>query len=196
MRALPLLKLPLLLVLLLLSLMLATAAASAHAASLPIEIPGQATALALSSAEEDEAEGEASEGEGEGCETEGPEDEEPCEAQGEDEEADECLLEEAGASVVAVPGADLVRLTVRYRALEPTAVDVDAKLHGAKGSLHLGSERVRFHRAGVYRASFHLGPRRMPKALAAREFEIGVRPVGAPAGCALDLTARESRRAR
>jgi hypothetical protein len=203
MHALPLVKLPLLLVLLLLSVILLTAAASAHASILPTELTGQVAAPAFPSAEEgeEEAEGEVSEeegegeGEGEACETEGPEAEaEPCEAEG--EEAEECLLEEADASVLADSGADLVRLTVRYRALEATAVTVDAKLRGAKGSLHLGSERVRFHRAGVYRDSFHLGPKRMPKALAAREFEINLRAVGAPAGCALDLTARGSRRAK
>jgi hypothetical protein len=200
MRKLPLLKLPLLLVLLLLSLMLLAAAASAKAASLPLV--GDPTALFAPSpapdkeAEEpeDESEGEESEeDEGEDC---GAEADELCEEDGEDKAAEECLLEEADSSVVTVPGRDQVRLTVRYEAFEPTAVNVDAGLRGGKGALHLGSERVRFHRSGVYRDSFDLGPKQMPKALAAREFTVDLRAVGAPAGCELQLSTRGSRRAR
>lgn len=197
-------KLPPLLVPLLLSLLLLAAAASAHALSLPAV--GQPTLLSGTAdpeAEDDETDagGESNEGEesgeSEGCSAEEDEEEqEPCEEAGEDEETEECLLEEANPSVVAIPGSGLVRLTVRYRAFEPTAVNVDASLRGSKGGLHLGSERVRFHRAGVYRDSFSLGPKQMPKALAAREFEIDLRAVGAPADCRLDLATRGSRRAR
>jgi hypothetical protein len=195
-------KLPFLLILLLLSLMLLAAAASAHASSLPIV--GQPALLAAPADDEAEAdEGEAGEesseaeedGEGDDCSAE--EDEEgPCEEEGDEPEAEGCLLEEADASVVAVRGRDLVRLSVHYRALQPTAVDVDARLHGGKGGLHLGSERTRFHGAGVYRKSFKLGPKQMPKALAAREFTIDLRALDAPADCELRLTTRGSRLAR
>jgi hypothetical protein len=192
-------KLPLLLIPLLLSLMLLAAATSAHALELPVGA-GPPTPLAAADEEAGDGETEDEEGgdegeEGETCSSDEAE-EEPCEEEGGGEAAEECLLEAADASVVATPGNDRVRLTVRYRALEPTAVTVDAGLRGSKGSLHLGSERVRFHRTGVYRDSFSLGPKQMPKALAAREFEIHLRAVGAPADCRLDLATRGSRRAR
>jgi hypothetical protein len=196
-------KPPLFLIPLLLSLILLIAAASAHALELPLG-SGRLTPLATPGEETGDGEGEG-EGEGEGGSDEGEEDEgcsveeaeeEPCVEEGGGEAAEECLLEAADASVVATPGNDRVRLTVRYRAFEPTAVNVDAGLRGSKGSLHLGSERARFHRAGVYRDSFSLGPKQMPKALAAREFEIRLRAVGSPADCRLDLATRGSRRAR
>jgi hypothetical protein len=189
--------LPSLLILLLLSLTLLAAAASAHALTLPF--PAQAIPLVGAEGEESnpgdeteagDEEGESSEadGEGEGCGTEG---DELCE-----EEGDGCLLEEADPSVVTVPGRYQVRLAIRYHASEPTAVNVDASLRGSKGGLHLGTERVRFHRIGVYRDSFSLGPKQMPKALAAREFVLDLRVVGAPADCELQLSTRGSRRAR
>jgi hypothetical protein len=194
-------KLPLLLIPLLLSPILLTAAASAHALELPLG-GGRLISLAAPGEEtgDGEVEGEDEEGsdegeEGESCSAEEAE-EEICEEDGGGEAAEECLLEAADASVVATPGNDLVRLTVHYRALEPTAVTVDAGLRGSKGSLHLGSERVHFHRTGVYRDSFSLGPKQMPKALAAREFKIRLRAVGSPADCRLDLATRGSRRAR
>ena len=195
-------KLPLLLLLLLLSLLLLAAAASAHASVLAL--PRGTTALAAPAADGEaeaggETEGEAGEGEGdegdegEGC---GAEAGEPCEEEEEEEEEEECLLEGASAMVSVSRSGGHVRLTVRYRASEPTAVAIDASLRGRKGSLHLGRERVRFHRAGTYRDRFSLGPRQMPKALAARELEVRLRAVGAPAGCELDLATRPSRRAR
>jgi hypothetical protein len=197
--------LPCLLAMLLFSLMLLGAAASAHAVSLPVV--GQPALPAASAADDDEAgddEGEGDEGESEAGDDDGESEdcaagegeEEACEEEGDGAEAEECLLEEANASVVAVPGQSLVHLSVHYRASEPTAVNVDAGLHGGKGSLHLGSERVRFHRAGLYRKSFRLGPKQMPKALAARQFVIDLRAVGAPADCELQLATRGSRRAK
>lgn len=195
-------KLPFLLVLLLLSLLLLAAAASAHALSLPAAPP--ATSLILEAeSEPEEAEGEADEGEeaesseadaeDEGCGAEG---DELCEEEGEDEEGDECLLEDASAALTVVPGADLVRLTVHYEAFEPTAVVIHSQLHGGKGGLHLGSDRARFHHRGTYRDSFQLGPKQMPKALAAREFEVDLHATGTPAGCALHLASRAPHRAK
>jgi hypothetical protein len=193
-------KLPYLLVLLLLSLLLLAAAASAHALTLPSPAI-QASPFTGPPEEETEAdeEGEAEDegnesgdDEGEDC---GAEEDELCEEEVE-EEAEECLLEDADASFTATPGAGEVRLRVHYRAFEPTAVIVDASLRGNKGSLHLGSERVRFHRAGVYRDSFSLGSKQMAKAVAAKEFEVGLRAVGTPAECEMDLATRGSHRAK
>ena len=193
-------KLPLLLVLLLLSFCLLAAAASAQALILPAA--SQAHGLFASDEEEeaadDESEGEAGEedegeGEGEDCDDE----DELCEEKAlEAEEAEECLLESGSASVRAVPGAAEVRLTIHYRALEPAAVDVEARLRGGKGSLHLGGDRARFRRSGVYRENFGLGPRQMAKVLAARDFEVYLHAVGTPADCGLHLASRGPRRAR
>ena len=204
-------KLPILLVLLLLSLLLLTAAASAHAASLPL--PAQAAPLLAQAddeegdadddadaaadpedeGEDDEAEVADVDDEGEDC---GPDEDELCVEELLDEEAEDCLLVSANASFTAAPGAGQVRLTVHYRALEPTAVAVDARLHGAKGGVHLGSERVRFHRAGVYREVFSLGSKQMTKAVAARDLEVELHAVGTPADCAMHLATRGPRRAR
>jgi hypothetical protein len=190
-------KLPYLLVLLLLSLLLLAAAASAHALTLPA-VATQASPFASPPEEETEAdeEGESDESEvddeGEDC---GAEEDELCEEETE-EEAEECLLEDADASFTAAPGAGEVRLRVHYRAFEPTAVVVDASLRGAKGSLHLGNERVRFHRAGIYRDSFNLGDKLMAKAVSAKEFEVDLRAVGTPADCEMHLATRGPRRAK
>src|SRR3954454_12074275 len=181
-------KLPFLLVLLLLSLLLLAAAASAHAARLPV--PAQGAPL-LGKADDDSAaadEGEADEGgEDEDCESEDDEEAESCEEAEDAEEAGGCVLEGGTASFTVVPGAGEVRLRIHYRAFEAGAVLVDASLHGAKGSLHLGSERARFHRSGVLRYSFQLGARQIARALAARGLEVKLRAVGAPADCELDL---------
>lgn len=195
-------KLPFLLVLLLLSLMLLAAAASAKAATLPPAAGPAATFAGAADEEETEGEDESAADENEGGEAEeegedcGAEEDELCEEEGEDGEAEECVLEDATASVAVAPGADQVRLTIRYDSLEPTAVLVDSRLRGGKGGLHLGSDRARFGRNGVYRDSFDLGAKQMGKALAAREFEIDLRAVGTPAGCDLQLATRAPHRAK
>jgi len=198
-------KLPFLLVLLLLSLLLLAAAASAHAFSLPAAPVTTNLVLEAESEEEgeDESAEEADEGEeaesseadeeGEDC---GPEEDAACEDQGEAGAGAECLLEDASASLAVVPEADQVRLTIHYDASEPTPVVLDSRLHGSKGSLRLGSDRARFHRTGTYRDSFELAAKQMPKALAAREFEVDLHAVGTPADCALKLASRAPHRAR
>ncbi|HEX8050731.1 MAG TPA: hypothetical protein VF504_04625 [Solirubrobacterales bacterium] len=208
-------KLPILLVLLLLSLSLLAAAASAHAASLPLPVQlvsaqpdDEEAEVADADDEEDDAENEEADAddpedegeevaeaddEGEDC---GPGEDELCVEDLAAEEAEDCLLVSANASFTAAPGAGQVRLTVHYRALEPTAVAVDARLRGAKGSVHLGSERVRFHRAGVYREVFDLGSKQMTKAVAARDLEVELHAVGTPADCGMHLATRGPRRAR
>lgn len=190
-------KLPYLLVLLLLSLLLLAAAASAHAVTLPAPAT-QASPFGGPPEEETEAdeEGESGESEtgeeGEDC---GAEEDELCEEEGETE-AEECLLEDASASFTAAPGAGQVRLRVHYRAFEPTAVVVDARLRGSKGALHLGTDRTRFHRAGIYRYSFNLGSKQMAKAVAAKDFEVDLYAVGTPADCDMHLATRGPRRAK
>lgn len=199
-------KLPFLFILLLLSLMLLAAAASAHALTLPSTTP---VAPLTGSADNEEADEQGEEGESEAGDDEGEEaesdegencsagdeaEEELCEEKAEEAEAEECLLEDAEASVVVSPGE--AHLTIHYDAFEPTAVAIDARLHGGKGSLQLGSERAHFHQAGVFHDSFSLGGKQRAKALAARGFEVDLHAVGTPADCALHLANRVPHRAK
>lgn len=194
-------KLSLLLALLLLSLMLLAAAASAKAAGLPPLGGPLPLAAAAGDEEGDESEAEAGESdepeidESEACSAEA-EAEELCDEEDASEEAEQCVVEDARAAVVVGSGSDQVRLTVRYHSFEPATVAIDTSLRGGKGALHLGSERARFSRAGVFHGSFRLGYRQMSRALAAREFEIDLHAVGTPADCQLRLAIRGSRRAR
>jgi len=193
-------KLPYLLVLLILSLLLLAAAASAHAQALPSAATGASPFAApveeeTEADEEDEADDESDDSEDEEGEDCGAEEDEICEEETE-AEAEECLLEDADASFTAAPGADQVRLRVHYRAFEPTAVVVDARLRGSKGALHLGTDRTRFRRAGVYRYSFSLGSKQMAKAVAAKDFEVDLYAVGTPAECQMRLATRGPHRAK
>lgn len=178
---------PLLLVLLLISLF--AAAGPARALSVP---PGPPTP-AGEEAEENENEGETEGEEAEGEESEvcvaDPEEGESCEEAEETVEDEECVIEDATATVAANPGNDTVRLTIRYRAFSPTAVAIDARLRGNKGGLHLGADRARFHRAGVFHDSFGLSKKEMVRALAAREFAIELHAVNTPPNCRMHLTA-------
>jgi hypothetical protein len=193
-------KLPLLFVLLLASLTLAAAAASAHAPALPT--PAQAPFASdddeieiddEEGEDEDEGDGSDLDDEGEECEAS---DDDACEEDLDAEWAEDCVLADADASFTAAPGAGEVRLRVRYRAFEPSAVVVDARLRGARGALHLGTRRTRFGRAGVYRYSFDLGDKQMAKAVAAKDFEVSLYAVGTPADCELQLATRARHRAR
>lgn len=179
-------KLPLLLALLLISLF--AAAGPARALSVPAAPPIPAGEEAEETEEGEEAEGDESEA----CETD-PEEGESCEEAAEAAEeaaaAEECVIEDATATVAANPGNDTVRLTIHYKALKPTAVAIDARLRGSKGGLHLGADRARFHRAGVFHDSFGLSRKEMVRALAAREFAIELHAVNTPAYCRMQLTA-------
>jgi hypothetical protein len=185
-------KLPLLVILLLSLLALA---APAQALSLPT---APAAPAETSGEEADEAgDGEeADEAEDEGefvCTIEDEEDVQLCaeiaREDREEAEAEQCVIEDATATVTADPGNNTVRVTIRYRTYSPAAVAIDAKLRGAKGKLHLGASRTRFRRTGTFHDSFGLSDRRMKKALAAREFAIDVQAVNTPRSCRLHLTA-------
>jgi len=103
------------------------------------------------------------------------------------EEAEECVIEDATAKVAANPGKGSVTLSIRYRAYSPASVAIDARLRGAKGSIHLGADHARFRRAGTFRDTFVLGEKRMERVLAAREFEVELQAVNTPRYCRLEL---------
>jgi hypothetical protein len=193
------LLLPLLLVILLLSLL--TAAASAQALS----VPGLAT---ISSEDPEEAEAsdgaeeteEGDEGEEEGCVIEDEEDVQLCaeiaKEERESEQAEECAIEDATAKLAPHPGNDTVGLAIRYQALTPVTVAIEARLRGSKGRLRLGADHAHLRRSGVYRKTFVLGERQMERALEAREFEVVLRALNAPRYCGLELNGAPRRAKR
>ena len=103
------------------------------------------------------------------------------------EETEECVIEDATAKVAANPGKGSVTLSIRYRSYSPSSVAIDARLRGAKGSIHLGADHARFRRAGTFRDTFVLGEKRMERVLAAREFEVELQAVNTPRYCQLEL---------
>jgi hypothetical protein len=163
---------------------------SAGAETLPA--PGAAgTAASVFEFEEDE-EGEDEGGE-EGdeasdCESQDEAEEEACEEAEEEAEAAaaravECRLDSAEATVAALPGHDQVRLTVRYRTYQPSAVTVELRLRGGKGALDLGVATARFGRSGVLHSRETLSDQQMAQAMAAKEFTVGLHAINSPHYC-------------
>ena len=139
----------------------------------------------------DEGPEEAGEDEGEApdeCEFADEAAEEACEEaleeeEAEEAEAEECRLDSAEATVDALPGRNLVRLTVRYRTFEPSAVAIDLGLRGGKGALDLGSETERLSRSGTLHTTETLSDQQMGRAMAAKEFTVGMYALNAPDSC-------------
>lgn len=179
-------NLPLLLVLLLLSVLVS--AASAQASLLPAPQP----AAAPLEAGEEEGEGEEPEEESEACVIEDEEDVQLCaeiaEEEKESAEAERCVLESAGASVVANPASGKIRFTIRYTAYGPAPFSLRYRLRSGKGSLNLGSTKARFGQAGTFHYTVRVDDRKLPKLLAAREFQIELRAQQAPGSCRERLT--------
>lgn len=155
-------------------------AKSAQAATLPD--PALPPVL---SAPTEEEEGEAAASEDEEIEAEECEEEEAGECEEEEgvKAPAECLLSTVEAMIFASGNSDKVRLQIRYATTSPTAVAIDYGLHGAKGSLFLGSERKRFGRKGVLRLNSTLTEAQMTKVMAARDFAVRLRVPAAPRWC-------------
>lgn len=160
---------------------------SVHAAAAaPSPLAGEADEW-----EWDEGDAEASQDEGEEadeCEFDDEAREEACEEALEDKEAEaaeaeECRLDSAEATVAAVPGRNRIRLTVRYRTFEPSDVAIDLGLRGGKGAVQLGSDTARFGRSGTLHTSEALSDQQMERALAAREFTVGIYALNTPDYC-------------
>jgi hypothetical protein len=175
----------------------------AAARELPMAGPaGAFDPLAHEDEADSEEEGDAGEEgeESDDCEFEDEALEEACEEAEEEREvegaeAEECRLESAEATVAAVPGRNQVRLTVRYRTFEPSAVAIDLGLRGGRGALDLGTDTVHFGRAGALHTAQTLTDPQMARAMAAREFTVGIHALNTPSFCADDferhLTARK-----
>jgi hypothetical protein len=186
-------------------LLLAGLGCARAAAAQPLPPAGSTPLLGHDDFEEegDEAEGEEGE-EGEEaweCESDDEAAEERCEEEAEqreaeEEEAEECRIEGASATVSALPARDQLRLTVHYTTFQPSAVAVDLQLRSGKGGLDLGTETVRFAHSGSIHSSRTLSDRQLARALAAREFIVGLVAVNTPRFCQgrsdLHLTSRSS----
>jgi hypothetical protein len=146
---------------------------------------------------EEDDEAEEAEGDDEGeeeavdCESDDQAAEEACEealeakeeTEAEAAEAEECRLDSAEATVSAVPGRSEVRLTVRYRTYEPSAVAVDLRLRGTKGALDLGTSTAHFGPSGTLHSTENLSDAQMIQAMAAREFTVAIQAVNTPHFC-------------
>jgi hypothetical protein len=180
------LLLPLVILLSLLAL-----AASAQALSLA-GAPSPPADQSSEEADEGEAESEAEEEESDDCVIEDEEDVQLCAEIAREEretaEAERCVLESASASVAASPTSDKVRLTVRYTTYGPAPFSLRYRLRGGKGGLSLGSAKARFGRAGVFHDVVPVDERKMPKVLAAREFQIELQAQKTPGFCRERLT--------
>ena len=181
-----------LLPLLLASLALAAAAGPAQALSLPLPPLPLVAEEEADAVEADESGAEDEEGdESSECTIEDEEDVQLCAEiaaeEAEEARAEECVLEDATGRVSANPGNDSVALILHYEADAPSAVSIDARLRGGKGSVHLGADRARFRTSGTFRDTFVLGEKRMERVLAAREFEVELQAAGTPRYCRLEL---------
>lgn len=169
-----------------------------RAVALTLPVAGPPAPPGAVEAEEDEAEEEGEAGDDEGeeeaddCEFADEAQEEACEEAEEEREieeaeAEECRLESAEATVAALPGRNQVRLTVRYKTFEPSAVAVDLGLRGPKGTLDLGTDTGHFARSGSFHATESLTDPQMARALAAREFSVELHAINTPGFCGEDF---------
>jgi hypothetical protein len=170
-------------------MLVATLVMAESAQALPMPgVAGLPTAAAAAPDEEleDESEAEAEASEGEELEAEECEEgeEEECEEGGAGPEAPpECLLSSAKATVLVSPHQDRVRLLVSYTTSSPTTVAVAYGLHGAKGSLSLGSDKKHFAKKGVLHLTKRLTDTEMAKVLAAKGFTVRLHALAAPSRC-------------
>jgi hypothetical protein len=182
-------NLPLLLALLLLSVLLS--AVSAQASLLPApQLPP--TPLLAEEEEEDEGEELEEDEESEDCVIEDEEDVQLCAEIAKEEkeaaEAERCVLESASASVDANPSNGKIRFTIRYTTYGSAPFSLRYSLRGGKGTLQLGSTKARFSQAGAFHDIVRIDERKLPKMLAAREFQIELQAQKAPDSCRERLT--------
>ncbi len=179
-------KLPLCLILALLALF----ALAAPAPALP-DVVGDPSESAEEADEAEDGGEDETEAEEDGCTIEDEEDVQLCaeiaKEERESEEAEKCVLEDATATLAALPGNKTVQLVIHYKALAPGSMAIDARLRGPHGGLHLGAEHAHFRRAGVFRDNFVLGKKQMQRALAAREFTVTLQAVNTPRYCRFNL---------
>lgn len=182
-----------------LALLLLAALGSAPAAQASLQAAVQPVTTFLVDEEGDKAEAaEDEEGEdepeetGDNCVIEDEEDVQLCaeivQEEKESREAERCVLESANASVDPSRTGDKIRLTVRYTTYGPAPFSLRYSLRGSKGSLQLGTAKARFGRSGTFHDVIRVDDRKLPKVLAAREFQIELQAQKTPGFCRERLT--------
>jgi len=156
------------------------------AASLPLSAPATAPEpVVLVEAEASEEEGEWE------LEEEEEEDEEEEFATGHAVPLpEECVLSSAEPSIAVQHDHRDVRLTLRYKAEEPTRAEISYWLKGSRGSLQLGSASRHLGEQGVIRLSSHMDEHEVVKVRAARAFLVGIDLPDVPSYCTRYLTLR------
>lgn len=154
----------------------------ADAAMLEAPSAGTPTAHAFPFEEEEEGEGEEFEDEVEECEGDAEECLEEEELEEEPFPPTECLLESTDAAVAALPH-NRVQLSFRFTARVPAQIAISYRLQGTKGSLNMGTDRHRVSGSGILKETEAMGAAQMSRVLAARSFNLVVRPLGAPRYC-------------
>jgi hypothetical protein len=101
-----------------------------------------------------------------------------------------CQVRQAESTITTLPGSDQVRLSVRYRTYEPTAITVGLKLKDHKGSVPIEHATRHLSADGVLHLTTKLGGAVMERALAASEFDVSLRAPETPGFCAGALEQR------
>jgi hypothetical protein len=101
-----------------------------------------------------------------------------------------CQVRQAESTITTLPGSDEVRLSVRYRAEEPTPVTVGLKLKDGKGSIAIEHATKHLSSKGVLTLTTKLGDAVMERAASASEFDVSLRAPETPGFCAGDLEQR------
>lgn len=153
-------------------------ARSSNAATAPAKAPVDSPSF---EAEEEECAADEPEcDEGEECEWD-----EECEAEDGDEgEAPaECLLTSAQPQVTVSGAQQRLRLSVRYTVEAPVEVAVSLRASGGRGGLTIATEKHRLNHSGSFQDTTGLSASETERALAADEFTIRLRAIGAPWSC-------------
>jgi alpha-tubulin suppressor-like RCC1 family protein len=101
-----------------------------------------------------------------------------------------CVLRVARARVFAFTHQHRVRLVIHYKTYRPARVTVSYKLHGARGSLALGSASSHFKTAGIFRLPERLNKRGVAKVRATRAMTVKFTISKTPTSCGRYYTKR------
>lgn len=94
-----------------------------------------------------------------------------------------CRVSQAESTITALPAANRVRLTIRYRTYAPAQVIVGLKLKDRKGSVGIEHATRHLGGKGVLHLTTRLGTAIMERALAATEFDVSLRVPATPGFC-------------
>jgi hypothetical protein len=106
----------------------------------------------------------------------------------------ECLLRAARPHAIVDSAHDRLRLTLAYRAWNPTKLTARFSLEGPRGALRLGDRTRRPSRAGTLHLSRRLASRAFEKALAAHVVVVRLDVPATPPYCHLTMRLPPTRR--